>query len=200
MRRFVPAVFALFLVALVAWGLSPAQNTTLVNDIAANTNTINGVQIKNLAKTPDNAVAIASFYNQPASPDFYVWRTKVTEDEFVSTTGVDVANGNAATNWDWTGAGFITRSQGERDAWARIFRSGYCNPSLSNVRQAFSDILSGATAPAPANRNHMLVIAKRKASWLEKLFATGTGSFASPALMAVEGPISGADVSLAWGI
>ncbi len=199
MRRFVPAVFALLLIAIVAFGLTPAQLSTLASDIAANTNTINGVQIKTLAHTPDNAFAVAAFYNQPASPDYYVWRTNVAEDEYVGTTGIDVANGNAATDFSWTGTGFITRSQGERDAWARIFRNGSCNPSRANVRTAFGDILSGATAPAPANRNHMLVISKRKATWTEKLFATGTGTFASPAVMAVEGPLTLADVQAAWG-
>lgn len=177
--------------------LTPAQLTTLGNDIAANTATINGVEIRNLAHTPDNAVAVRDWYVGQVSPDYWVWRTSVTEEEITSTTGVDVANGGAATNWAWTGAGFITRSQGERDCWARIFRGGSCNPSLANVRQAFSDIISGGTAPAPANRNHMLVIAKRRASRIEKLLATGTGSFASPAVMGFEGSFAPSELN--WG-
>jgi hypothetical protein len=138
--------------------------------------------------------AAAAVANQDAAPDYYVWRTTVSEDEYTQTAGVDVANANAATTFSWTGAGYITRNQGERDAWARLFRSGSTNPSLANVRQAFSDILSGATAPAPANRNHMLVKSKRKATRAEKLYATGTGTYASPAVLGYEGGVTADDV------
>ncbi len=127
---------------------------------------------------------LADALNAAASGPQWVWRTAVTEDEFVQATGVDVANGNAQTVWSWTGAGYITRVQGERDAWVRIFKGGQCNPSLANVRQAFVDILSGVTAPAPANRNHLTVIAKRQATTAENALATGTGTFAAPKSLA----------------
>lgn len=171
--------------------LTTAQLQTLKADILADP------ALSSQPNNSDGNTAVAQAYDAQASPDFWVWRSKVTEDEYTQTAGVDAANGGAATVWNWTGAGYVTRSQGERDAWARLFRSGYTNPSLANVRQAFGDILSGGTAPAPANRNHLLVLSKRRASRVEKLLAAGTGTFASPATMGFEGSLTADDVEAA---
>lgn len=166
--------------------LTTAQLQALKTDINAD------ASFNTLKTTPDGRNAIAAAYNAAASPDFWVWRTAVTENELVNTTSVD------GTTFNWTGAGFISRTVGEQTAWARLFGiSGSVNPSLANVRQAFADILSGATAPAPANRTHLLTIARRKATRLEKLFATGTGSTASPGTMGFEGSISYTDIEAA---
>ena len=54
------------------------------------------------------------------------------------------------------------------------------NPSLLNVRQGIADIFSGNANNAPAQRAHLLAMARRKATRFEKLFATGTGTTASP--------------------
>jgi hypothetical protein len=140
-----------------------------------------------------NMGLLVELLNATASPDFWVWRTWVTKDEYVASESVD------ATTFNWTGEGFIGRSQGERDAWRELFSSSGrgaagVNPSLPNVRQAFTDIFSGATAPAPANRTHMATVSRRKASRFEQVFATGTGSTGSPATMAAEGPVSVDDV------
>lgn len=179
---------------------TPAQLTTLAADIAANAAVIsggqfNGTAVQNVPHTSDGAFAVAAWYNLAASPDFWVWRFTVSKDEYVGSTSVD------GTTFSWVGAGYITRSQGERDAFIALFDAkGYANPSLASVRQAFSDIFSGATAPAPANRTHLTTVSRRKATRLEKLFAAGTGSTASPATMALEGPLATNDVQLAWGI
>jgi hypothetical protein len=73
-----------------------------------------------------------------------------------------------------------------------------------NVRQAFADIFSGSANSAPAQRTHLLTICRRKASRLEKLFATTSAAPPTPsgnlgtttnvATMVVEGPVSAADV------
>lgn len=184
-------------------GLSPAQLATLKTHISNNVNTIPagmanagifvGVAINAIPNdSGDGNLAVASWYNLAASPYFWVWRTSVTKGEYVNGTSVD------GTTFSWTGAGFITRSQGERDAWREMFNwTNTVNPSLAQVRQAFTDIFSGATAPAPANRTHMATISRRTASNGEKLFATGTGSTASPAVMGFEGSISLQDVNSA---
>lgn len=167
--------------------LSSAQLSTLKTDLAANADT------KDLPKTPDGAFAAAELYAKDASPDFWVWKTTLTRAEAVASTSVD------GTTFNWTGAGYITRSQGERDAFRELFNhTGTVNPSLPNVRQAFADIFSGGTSPAPANRAHLLTVARRKANRGEKLYATGTGSTASPGTMAVEGTITFEDVQAAW--
>lgn len=163
--------------------LTSGQKTTLKANIQAD-GTLNTIPAGS-----DGDFLIAAAYNLPATPDFWVWRTKVTKDELVGSLSVD------GTTFDWTGTGFMTRTQGERDAFNAIFGAdGSVNPSIASVRTAFAAMLSGATAPAPANRTHLLTVARRKATRLEKLFATGTGSTAAPAVLVVEGMIDFPDV------
>jgi hypothetical protein len=175
--------------------LSPEQLSTLKADIAADP------ALAGLENTDDAAAAIAEVYKAAASPDYWVWRSDVSEFEFTSTSGVDLSNGGAATAWSWTA--YIARSLQEQNAWARLFmsggtgQSGRTNPSRPNVRNAVADIFSGASNGAPAQRNHCLVLSKRKANRLEKLFAAGTGTFATPATMAVEGVVTYQEVRAA---
>lgn len=166
--------------------MTPAQLTTLKNAIAADS------VLAALPNNGDGNAAIAAAFNVVAAPDFWVWRTSVTKDELVGSTSVD------GTTFSWTGTGYITRAQGERDAFNAIFNSsGAVNPSNPSIRQAFADIFSGNTAPAPANRTHLNTVSRRKATRAEKLFATGTGSTASPGIMAVEGLLAGQDIEAA---
>jgi hypothetical protein len=159
--------------------LSAAQKTTLKTYIDAN--------LAAIPNTESGAFQVAAALNVTASPDFWVWRSRVPEHEITGTVSPD------ATSWSWTA--YIARSQGERDGWARIFNSSFtCNPSLANVRQAFADIFSGTTNNAPAQRTHLTAICRRKATIAEKLLATGTGSTASPGTMGAEGEVTWADV------
>lgn len=156
------------------------MNLTVSQLVTLKANVLADGVLSLIPRTADGYVQIAAAYNLVASPDFWVWRTSVSRDELLGSTSVD------GTVFAWTGTGFITRAQGERDAFTAIFNSsGFVNASLVNVRQAFADIFSGSTAPAPANRLHLLAVARRKATRGEKLYATGTGSTASPGLMAV---------------
>lgn len=169
-----------FLLCLFSWAasaeLTTAQKATVKADIIAD-GTLNA-----FPQNSDGASAIAEAYNLPASPDFYVWRTKVTEAEVVGTTSAE------ATVWSWPA--YIARSVAERDCWDRLFAANNVNASLPQVRSAFTDIFSGSANSAPAQRTHLAAIAKRKATRIEKLLATGTGSQAVPATMGFEGPVS----------
>lgn len=69
------------------------------------------------------------------------------------------------------------------------------NPSLSDRRAFFDDIFSGAGGVL--TRAKLLILYKRVANKVEKIFAIGTGSDISPATMVIEGFISGAEVSSA---
>jgi hypothetical protein len=161
--------------------LSTAQKTTLKTYIDAN--------LAAIPNTESGAFQVAAALNVTASPDFWVWRSRVSKAEYTTSTSVD------GTTFNWTGTGYITRSVGERDAFRDLFDdNGYADPSLANVRQAFADIFSGATAPAPANRTHLTTISRRKATLAEKLLAGGTGSTASPATMGAQGELTWADV------
>lgn len=165
--------------------LTPAQLQTLKADIAADS------VLNAFPNNDDGAFAIAAAYNLAASPDYWVWKTSVTKSELVNSTSVD------ATTFNWTGNGFIGRTVGELTAWQEMFNgSGAVNPSLPNVRQAFADIFSG-TGNATANRTHLLAVARRKATRIEKLFATGSGTTATPSILAFDGNINFIDVSQA---
>jgi hypothetical protein len=163
--------------------LTPAQSQTLQANIEADP------VLNAIANTPDGNFEIAALYNLLASPDFWVWRTSVTEAEYVSQSGPD------GTNWSWTQ--YIARTEPERDGWKRLMGPGFANPSLPNVRQGLADIFSGAQAAPIAQRAHLTAMSRRKATRAEKLFATGTGSTASPATMVVEGTLDYHDVEQA---
>jgi len=96
------------------------------------------------------------------------------------------------------GGANITRSQGERDAFREIFNStGTVNPSLASIKAAFADIFSGTGGAV--NRTHITAMSKRKANRLEKIFATGTGTLASPGTLVVEGDVDEFTIRvLAW--
>lgn len=157
--------------------LTPAQRATLKTDVLANGDTTALYNAGNLA-------GLADIYNLNAVPSFWAWRTRVKKTDFTNSTSVD------GTTFNWTGAGYIGRSAGEQNAWRDIFDENWeCNPSQPNVRQAFTDIFSGATVPAPANRTHLATIARRLCSRFEKVFTTGTGTTVTPGLLVVEGPV-----------
>jgi len=166
--------------------LTPAQLLALKNDILADS------ALNFQPNTSDGAFAIAAAYNLNAAPDFWVWRSQVSKDELVTSVSVD------GTTFNWTGSGFISRSAGEQAAWRELFSAeGFVDPSLPNVRQAFADIFSGSQSPAPANRTHLLAVARRRATRAEKLFASGTGSTGNPATMGFEGWLQYQDVQAA---
>lgn len=138
---------------------------------------------------PDGNNAIAALYNLPAVPDYWVWRTNVSRGEILHTTSVDGTTFKFAGG---AGGGYITRDQGERDAFGLLFADGAVDARQLNVRQAFTDIFSGANGLA--NRTHCATIARRKASRVEKLLSTGAGTTAAPGIMGVEGPITRTDI------
>lgn len=157
--------------------LTQAQLVTLKADILADP-VLNAYPIN-----PDGAFAIAEAYNALAVPDYMVWRTDVTEEDCTSKTSAE------GTNWIWTA--FIARGVGEQTGWVRMFSvTGKLNAANPNVRQGIADIFSGNQNSAPAQRVHLLAVAKRKATRAEKLFASGVGSLVSPATMTHEGTIS----------
>lgn len=116
---------------------------------------------------------IAVAYNLPATPVFRVWRTAIPTKE-------------VKQNVIWTE--FIGRTQGERDAFQFMLQDGFINGADTNIRQGITDIFSGVGGAT--SRSNLTALSKRDASRIEKLFAVGTGTDASPATMAFEGPIS----------
>lgn len=153
--------------------MTPEQHATLKSHIMANTNS--GVVA---AVAENDGMTISIWYSQLSSPAFIVWRSQVPTRE------ID----NAI---EFSGAGgFIARSAGERDAFMMISSRGWIDPSKPNIRAAFSNIFSGSGAGAPETRAALLAVSKRTATNVEAVFASGTGSDASPATLVHEGPLS----------
>lgn len=154
--------------------LTEAQLQLIKTDIAANP------ELAAIPNTSDGAFAIAAYYAVTASPDFWVWKTHLTEVEITSQVSP------SGTVWSWPA--YIARTEAERSGWVRMFNSIYAiNPSLPNVRQGLADIFSQQANNAPEQRAHLLAMSRRQANRGEKLLASGTGSTAAPATMSYEG-------------
>ena len=164
--------------------LTPAQQVTLKAAIIADP--ILDAEPNN----SDGAFAIAAALNVEAVPAYIVWRTAIDESEITAKVS------DEATSWSWTS--YIARSDGERDAWGRMFSiSGTIDASLPNVRQAMADIFSGGASGAAGQRAHLLACGKRNATRAEKIFATGAGTQGSPSTMEFEGALAYQDVQAA---
>lgn len=174
--------------------LTTAQLQTLKADLAANASTvsINGatpVAISSLdtapERTSDAAFSVAAWYNLAASPAFVLWRKQVS----VPATG-DAMNA--------TEVGGLTTANLQRLQTLAQYTTGFFDFSLPDRRQAFNDIFSGAGGTN--TRASLLALQKRSGTNAEKLFATGTGSDASPAISAfADGlPLTGTDIQNAW--
>lgn len=128
-----------------------------------------------IPNTYDGAYEIAERLNALASPAFIVWKSSVDPDEIMR-------NG-----MDWTRVDNLT--VGKARIWDWLTRLGTFNPARVNIRAGIDAAWVG-TAADLAVRATVYTHCKRSATIAEKLFATGTGSDASPATMAVEGKLT----------
>lgn len=163
MKRFLLAVVVFFAsFGAFAGHLSPAQLQTLKQDI--NTNFLAQWNSQDIA-------AIVSAYNAPASPTFVVWKSTLDATAYRDSI-------------TWTE--FTGRSAGERDMFSLFTNNGTASImcSKANARQAINDAFSGASGVN--SRNALTAACKRTVSRIERLFATGTGSDATPGQLVVE--------------
>jgi hypothetical protein len=146
--------------------LTDAQYTTLANHIRAN---IEPEVVAALAIRNDTE--LAKLYN--LDTDFYVWKTSITPDEYRGAmvwTEVDTLNAGNARIWEW-----ITN-----------YFTGNLDASDANVRQGIADAFGAGTT----TRANLLALGKRLASLYEEVFATGTGTEATPGTMVLQGPVT----------
>jgi hypothetical protein len=156
--------------------MTPEQLSTLRADILATP------ELLTLYNAGDRA-GLADAYNAPASPAFFVYKTALSRHDILTGTSAD------GTTFTWTGGAYITRSQGERDAFREMFNStGTVNPAIVSIQSAFNDIFSGTGGAT--NRAHITAMSRRAASRVEKLFATGVGTTQNPATLGFEGDVS----------
>lgn len=164
--------------------LTAAQKTTLKADVLANPDALA------IYEVGDNT-ALAALYNTLASPAFWAWRTNVSRSD-IYTKQNDLAQGGAQSGfWNWTT--FKNQGATEQTAWIQMFMGDQANFSAQNIRDGVAAIFTGSAA-ATAQRDHVLAIGRRTVTRLEKLFAVGTGSTASPAVMGFEGQLTTNDL------
>jgi hypothetical protein len=144
--------------------------------------------LSTLPKNSDGAWAIAQAYNLPASPDFWVWKTSLMEQDVYEAT-VDDAS------WNW--ATYKAQTLQDRDSWATMWRPGQVNPALAQTRSGWQAIFGGQGA-SQVQQNYLLAVGRRVATRTEKLYATGPGTTAQPATMTFEGTLSPSIVEQSW--
>lgn len=197
--------------------LSPAQISVLAADILVNTKVIpfgplTGMQVKDVPPSQDNAVEVAKFYSQPATPNWFVWRNDVSRSEVYNNTPFDV-DGTTLLSWDWTT--YKNQTVAEQNAWVQMFMGDQCNMGAMNNRRAVLAIF-GTAAAGNAQRAHVFGVSRRPALWIEKLFslqitgapantgndnvANNRGTATNPDLLVVIGALLASDVARAWGI
>lgn len=163
----------------MATPLTSAQKVTLRNFILADPTMGPQAQAQDFA-------SIRNELNANAAPAFWVWRTSVSRADIYNTVDFE---GNS---WSWTT--YKNQSVTEQGAWTQIFMGDIANFAQANVRAGVSAIFTGS-AQANAQDAHILSVARRQANVTEKLFATGTGSTADPAVMTFEGTLTEQNVS-----
>lgn len=161
--------------------LSPTQLQTLAARINASTDPA-VVAARNAGA--DNE--LARLYNLEASPAFVVWRTSVSRVEIYNNTSPE------GTTWSWTF--YKNQSAVEQNAWVQMFMGDQADFSKANLRAGISVIF---TAASSANATHALAIGKRNARLVERVFASGTGSTASPGTLVFEGTIDADHIAAA---
>ena len=146
--------------------LTEAQRATIKADILANQDTADLYAIGNLS-------SLADLYNAAAAPAFVVWKGQLTSAE----ARAAISGGDGLAQLD-------NLTAGKRDSLLWVF-GDTTYPASADQRAAIVNLCGTQNTLKAA----ILAAQKRNASRIEKLFATGTGSDASPAVMAVEGPI-----------
>lgn len=154
--------------------LTNAQKATLKAAILAETDATL-VQYRVNGQT----TMIAEWYNRPAEPAHYVWRSTFTSAEAREA----IAGGDGLGQLD-------NLTAGKRDALLWLFE-GVTQPSNEAQRTA----ILGLCGTQNTLKTSITAAQKRATSRVEKLFATGIGSEVSPATLGWEGPLSADDVA-----
>lgn len=179
--------------------LTTEQAATLAADIA------NDPVLNALPHNTDGAFEIAAAYNAPASPDWYVWKTNASADDiydaitWANLTPVDTPDGTAL----YTNRALQCQAK-QINLQIMLQGKTTINAAKLKIRQGLTDALQNVPAGASgalldAGWSPVKTTLYRKATRLEKLFSTGTGTTGVPATMAVEGSIGYQEIANARG-
>lgn len=145
--------------------LTPAQQATLAADICTSPDQ---AVIDALAARNDSL--LAEIYNTAGT--FIVWQTQVSLTEVWEAV-------------DW--AEYSVLNVSNQNAFSMMTQPGYLQTGLANIRAGLADVFEG---PGQVNtRTALIAAAKRAATRLEELFATGTGTDGDPGALVVDGQI-----------
>lgn len=130
---------------------------------------------------PGDAAGLQAYLNGDTT--HIAWRTLVTQDEIMQ-------NG-----FDWVQVDNL--SVGKARIWEWLFsnEARSMNPAKANVRAGIEECWKG-TAAMLAVRAAVYVHCRRVATAAEKVFATGTGTEANPALLGWEGSVSPVEAAM----
>jgi hypothetical protein len=120
--------------------------------------------------TANNDIMIAAWYNQPST--FVVWRRDVSIAEITASAIV------------WTEVAALTAGAARIWEWMRTLP--VIDASQTNIRTGFTAAFGAGSGTVAA----VLPLVKRFATNAEAVFATGTGTNASPGLLVFEGQVS----------
>lgn len=132
-------------------------------------------------RAANNEQGMADWYNTPST--FVVWKTYVTQDEIMQ-------NG-----FDWVRVDNL--SVGRARIWEWLFdnQQAAINPSRANVRAGIAECWK-VTAADLAVQAAVLAHCRRVCTRGERIFATGTGTAATPGLLgAFEGDVTAQNIS-----
>lgn len=124
-----------------------------------------------------NDTELARLYNLDST--FYVWRTRIDPDEYreaMDWTEVDNLTAGKARIWEWITQGMTL----------------HIDASRQNVRAGLNNAWNNTDT-----KTALLAIASRFATVCEQIFATGTGTEASPGTMDWEGAVTIGDIGRA---
>lgn len=175
--------------------LTQAQRTALAADIQVN---------RALIAAGDTAGA-ADFYNAVASPDYWVWNpaveTKAIMDAIMWQNLTPTVNGDGTVpaTIDWANRSLACQGK-QFNIQTMLAGRESIDATRTNIRAGLQDALSNVPAGASgavvsAGWANVKIAMTRKATRIEKLFATGNGSVATPSLMSYVGPTSYLDFS-----
>jgi len=158
--------------------LTDAQMQTLAAAIRASTDptVVAALAIR-------NDVLLTEWANSPST--FIAWKTRATQDELMQLSG-----------FDWVQIDNLTAGQARIWEWLFSNNERAIDPSKPQIRSGISECWKG-TAAKVAVATAVLNGCKRAATQCERLFATGTGTDASPGTLVFDGPVGLTEVSVA---
>ena len=138
-----------------------------------------------LPNNSDTAFFIAAELNKPTNPGFIVWRNDVTAEEIGNAwVGTDI-DGMSALNMQRLQLLLASAPSGLFDMRRVDRRAGFENPFGTNVNNT--------------SRVNMRAVWKRAATVFERIYATGTGSDATPGTLVIVGSVGYPEVVEARG-